>query len=189
MSPKRTLQPHETWDALLKMARDDEIERVAGLSDEELDRELAAEGFDPRVLRARGAELAEKLKYATPMKAKGGRSAFPRTAATIAAGAVAAAIPIVVLEVANHKPVESGGPEAATVTPHERAEAMRRAAARACQERHWQECRRWLDDAERLDPAGEGAPEVIEMRRALDVASSPPVEALPTDEGKKPKPR
>jgi len=57
--PKRS--PAEVWAALETQAIRDEGERVAALSDEELDAELAAQGIDPKAARARGAALAAEL--------------------------------------------------------------------------------------------------------------------------------
>ena len=58
-TPPKKRTPAETWDAIMRMADDDaadqEAERILALSPEELDRELAAEGFDPAKLRADGA--------------------------------------------------------------------------------------------------------------------------------------
>ena len=53
--------PEETWAALEAAADEDEMERILALTDEEVDAELAAEGFDPAAERARGATLAREL--------------------------------------------------------------------------------------------------------------------------------
>jgi hypothetical protein len=68
--PKRS--PEQAWKALEEMALREEGERVASLTDEELDAELAASGIDPEAARARGAALAARLL------AKQARSREPR---------------------------------------------------------------------------------------------------------------
>ncbi len=64
-TPPKKRTPAETWDAIMRMADDDaadqEAERILALSPEELDRELAAEGFDPAKLRADGAAHVARL--------------------------------------------------------------------------------------------------------------------------------
>jgi hypothetical protein len=69
MRPKRSAT--ETLRVIEESADADEAERILGLSDEELDRELADEGFDPKAVRARGAELAAQLGIGVPDEARG----------------------------------------------------------------------------------------------------------------------
>jgi DNA-directed RNA polymerase specialized sigma24 family protein len=52
-------------------------------------------------------------------------------------------------------------------SPEERAEQLRRDAHDACAEKQWKKCSDDLDDASKLEPAGESRPEVQEMRKAL----------------------
>src|SRR5260370_13573519 len=106
MSTKRKLPPHEAWDVLEKMALHDEAERVASLSDAELDSELQEKGFDPKALRERGAALAEKLRVASaapPVPQAPAKKTLPTrvrwaalVAATMAAVGTAVAIPTAV---------------------------------------------------------------------------------------------
>jgi hypothetical protein len=56
---KRT--PQQTWDALERQARHDEIEHFLAMSDEEVDERLRAAGFDPEQVAAEGEALANKL--------------------------------------------------------------------------------------------------------------------------------
>lgn len=55
----------ETWDALMKDAEEDAVEaemaRIAALSPEDLDRELAADGFDPARVREEGEAFVATL--------------------------------------------------------------------------------------------------------------------------------
>src|SRR6516162_6173510 len=64
---KKKRAPEEAWDALEKMELDDEVDRVLGLSDKELDDELAKAGADPQRVRDRGRTVAAQIEAtATP---------------------------------------------------------------------------------------------------------------------------
>jgi hypothetical protein len=174
MSKERKLAPHEAWDALEKMALHDEAKRVAALSDEELDRELGAEGIDAHALRARGEALAAKLEAkrtaAMPKldrKAPSGRRKRWVTllaAATLSAVAAAVAIPTAVMIARGEL-----WPNDASVSSSDRENAalLRRDALHACDEKQWLECRHGLDAAKALDPKGDESPDVQEARRAI----------------------
>jgi hypothetical protein len=163
MSTKRKLPPHEAWDVLEKMALHDEAERVASLSEAELDRELQEKGFDPKALRERGAALAEKLRAASaapPAAQAPAKRTLPArarwaalAAATMAALGAAVAIPTAVTVVGKGRP--------------EHALELRRDALAACQEARWLECRQGLDAARKLDPASEDLPEVKAAREKI----------------------
>jgi hypothetical protein len=56
---KRT--PQETWEAIEKQVREDEIDRFLAKSPAEVDASLRAAGHDPAAVRAEGAALAKKL--------------------------------------------------------------------------------------------------------------------------------
>jgi hypothetical protein len=59
--PKKKRTDAELWTAIEDMAAEDEMERIAALSEEELDAELRADGFDPEAIGARGEALAKEL--------------------------------------------------------------------------------------------------------------------------------
>ena len=59
---RRKLSPAEAWDLAVSNHLDDEAERVAKMTDEELDRDLRAKGLDPAEVRAKGKALAERLR-------------------------------------------------------------------------------------------------------------------------------
>ncbi|WP_437737675.1 RNA polymerase sigma factor [Sorangium sp. So ce1335] len=62
----------------------------------------------------------------------------------------------------------------APMDPLERARSLRAEALRACEEAAWRRCLDQLDEADRLDPAGRGAPDVAAAReRALDALRAP----------------
>jgi DNA-directed RNA polymerase specialized sigma24 family protein len=69
-------------------------------------------------------------------------------------------------------------PPAPEATPQERAAELRRDALEKCGAGRWRDCVDGLDDAMRLDPAGDAAPEVQAQRRAAQRALAPvPTEA------------
>jgi hypothetical protein len=184
MSSEQKRKPHEVWDALEKMAIHDEAERVGALNDQELDDELAKKGLDPSAVRARGAALAAKMKAKVPTPAaevpvRGRPSTRKRwiavlAAATLAAAALTASIPVVVA-VARHEEIgRFFGGERFGATRQEEAARLRRSARDTCAQHRWVDCRRALDDAQGLDPQGEESPEVKRMRRDIGDALNPP---------------
>jgi len=79
-------------------------------------------------------------------------------------------------EVASTKPPEP--------TPVERARALRSEAGKACERSEWQPCLDQLDEAARLDPAGDTSPEVTGLRERAQRALAPepaPSEKAPLD--------
>jgi DNA-directed RNA polymerase specialized sigma24 family protein len=64
-------------------------------------------------------------------------------------------------------------------TPEERAADLRRDALEKCDARRWRECIDGLDDASRIDPAGDSAPAVQAQRRAAEDALAPAPSAKP----------
>jgi hypothetical protein len=58
-------------------------------------------------------------------------------------------------------------------TPQERAATLRDEAVGECAAARWQSCRDKLDEAQKLDPAGESEPRVSEARRAIERAEHP----------------
>jgi hypothetical protein len=172
----RNIPPHDAWDALERMALDDEAERVGSLSDDALDRELASRGLDPKALRARGEALAAKLAATAPARPvtlrpkKGGtRTRLPvlLAAAAIAAAAIvvfAMAGPTMVAMI-RHKVI---GPDVALpkreLPAEERAAQLRDNAFKECESMRWETCEDLLDEARKLNPAGESDPRVKQWR-------------------------
>jgi len=185
MSTDRKRPPHKAWEAVEKMALDDEARRVASLGDEALDRELAGQGMDPQALRARGAVLAAQLaksaagaREASGSVAKLPAKAWSSGARSIAWIAVAALAAGVVAVVASRRPPEeaigpdirdAASPKPAAPSPAEVAAKLRDEAVQACEEGFWASCERKLDEAQRLDPAGEAEARVLAARHAVSV--------------------
>jgi hypothetical protein len=196
MTKKRKLSPDEAWDAVEKGALDDEAERVASLSKDALDRELDAAGKDPAAVRARGAALAAQLLMKGASASASDVVSPPESAPRLpgsarpparvrlawvagVGGVVAAAAGVVVALLATHGPgpgtPHATGPDTvdgaavgpATQSPAELAKNLRYEAYEACGDYRWAECEQKLDEAKRLDPGGDGEPNVQQARRAV----------------------
>jgi hypothetical protein len=149
----------------------DDMDQVLAMDDAALDRELAAGGFDPAAVRAKGRALGEAAQRAW----RRGRLLRGAKIAGLVALAVAIALaawyftrPPKLLPIAP-EPASTSAPKPApvpTVTPQD----LRLQASTACNEKRWEDCERLLDDARDADPAGESQPEVKKMRGQLDEA-------------------
>jgi len=188
---KKKLAPDEAWDALEQMAIDDEVERVLALSDEDLDAELRKTGANPERVRQRGEDLGRRLAGEREASRTGVASTSRRRwVAWLAAATLGAAVVGVVAMnagtvVAWFRPVPIGPDDAGLVPrqppPQELAESLRGRARSECRRGELDGCRRDLDEASALDPAGEARPEVVELRRTIAGREE--------DGGLKPKPR
>lgn len=183
---KRT--PEETWDALEKMALDDEVERVLALSDEQLDAELKDSGLDPQRVRERGQALGEKLRGehkssappARPVPRAGvGETPPPRARVFVMkrarwVAALAAALSATGIAVMSG-PVLVGHPHTPSQADVAKAQELRTRSMPECVAGHWQACLDGLNAALALDPNGESA----EVRHSREAAQA----ALDTSEG------
>ncbi len=59
-------------------------------------------------------------------------------------------------------------------TPRERAARLRALASEACDHARWQDCLDRLDEAQPLDPAGDGDPQIQDLRRVARGALNRP---------------
>jgi hypothetical protein len=188
MSDPRRLPPHEAWDAVANMAIDDEARRLEGLSQEELDREVAATGRDPAAERTKGAALAARLLAERAARAGEGAGARapadgpavsrgPRSARRIWLLAAALALAVllafesstIVAWLEGPTPAPTIGPTPEREPPPTQVAARARDEARdACQKEQWGLCARKLDEAKALDPAGETQPGVQALRSAIE---------------------
>ena len=183
--------------AYLDVADDEEIERQMDAAGIEVKSVPSAEEL--MALAARKAEeqthgplspLATTSAPAEKRKATASTPPVkrPRPAAIAAAVALGA---LGVAALANRGVIEAYlartepiGPDT-TWTAHEKAWAIRAEAIAACDVRRWVECTQKLDEAMKLDPAGESNPRVVAARRAI--ADGMPVP--PEEEDTPPKPR
>ena len=198
MPTKRT--PAQIWKELEKEAREEEeIEKIASLSDAELDAELAAGGFDVAKERAEARAVREDLERRVAARKKAAETEpekeapRPKTrprlpepeprrlppvvwfaAATIAAAAAGGLVYALTHPSAPppvpSPPAPSSAP--APVIPSQRliaASDMRRRAFAECEASRWAECIARFDDARMMDPAGDRAPEVQAAREKASI--------------------
>lgn len=180
MSAERRLPPNEVWDTVMKMVREDEARRLEGLSDEELEREIASMGRDPKAERAKGGALAQQILEAkdgkTPAAVTALPSARPRAMRfwlvvaaflAIVTGALVERREIIAWIKGNPAGIESDRSPPPTQTPEERAERVRDEAEKACHLEQWGLCNDKLDEARRLDPAGDPQARAQSLRTAI----------------------
>jgi hypothetical protein len=202
MSEPRKLEPHEAFDVLERIVMRDEAERIAGLDDAGLARELAATGRTLEGERAKGQALIERLKarqtpavaVAVPAHSEtrttsgfrlraGSRARRPTLVWLLSASlAMVGAIgflerhAIVARFAPQPVPIEPlpSGETAPTPSPQEAALDLRHEARTACEAMNLDLCERQLDDAKKLDPAGENYPAVRSLRTFLHMKRLPP---------------
>jgi len=174
--------------AKLCVATDEQVDAMMDAAGIEVGQPDTAEQMLARVERRRRERQASTGGEATPEPVAPTKPAPKKPASRVAwvAGAVvaAAAVAVVAVEVAeSRRGLEAIGPEPSS-TPREQAALLRREALAACDTQDFAACTVKLDDAKRLDPAGESEPRVVAARAAI--AASP---APTQDEGDKRKPR
>ncbi|HEX8794248.1 MAG TPA: hypothetical protein VF765_25065 [Polyangiaceae bacterium] len=132
--------------------------------------------------RARVAGTAAKPASVATTKEPAPASRSRR--AWIAAGVVAAAAGAagIAAEIGRpHRGTEEIRPEppAPAPAPLEQAALLRRQALAACDVRDFSACSAKLDEAKRLDPAGESDPRVVAARAAVEASTAAPQPAGP----------
>jgi len=187
MPTKRT--PAEIWKEIVAEARDDEeIERLASLSDAAVDEELASAGFDVAKERAEAQAAVDELergvvaRRAKELEAGArARSLRPPSrrrplAFWLAAAAVAAMAAGGLVYALTHPgapppvlpaPSVPSSSAPAQKPPSEQliaASELRKHAFAECAARNWEECLARFDEASRLDPAGDQEPAVKAAR-------------------------
>lgn len=186
MSTKRT--PAQIRKEIVEDARDDEeIERLASLSDAALDEELAAGGFDVAKERAEAEAVVAELergvvaRRAKQMEADARVRSLrpPSRRRPVAFWLVAAAVGTMAAGGLVYALTHPGAPAPAPPTPSvpssaptpERpsekliaASELRKRAFAECAASRWDECLVRFDEARQLDPAGDSAPEVKAAR-------------------------
>jgi hypothetical protein len=177
MSAPGKPDPVKAWLFAEKLLRE-EADRVADLDDEEFEREMDAMPDPPYVpsvqeLLARGEARARERRaqgIVVPRRARRAPWAIWLVAAVL--GAAIAAIVTERQELAawwRHEPEPIGPwpeePEKVVSAP-ERAGTLRTDAFGACDDGYWALCNDKLDEAQKLDPGGEGDPRVQAARKA-----------------------
>jgi hypothetical protein len=163
MSRKRS--PKETIEAIDRSADSDEGDRIFAPGDEEQGREIERSERRRTTMRPRRRKRQNVLWLA------------------VAAVAAAYLLFLVVPHLSPATPVPSPRPPALSESDRpppsssdlERAAALRRVALDACALQRWKACLEGLDDARRIDPAGESDPTVRTARESatLDLRVRP----------------
>jgi hypothetical protein len=182
VSDPRKLPPEKAWELVEEDVGAQELDRIAALSDEELDAELRAGGVDPQDAARVGQALLDDAASADgrvvklPAGAAGAveaRARAPRAGRRpiwVWAGGLsaAAALALVIATMARRDDGVTGAPPSpGTADARERAAALRRQAFDACNEGRWARCEEQLDDAKAFDPDGESDPRVQAWREKL----------------------
>jgi hypothetical protein len=167
--------------AHLDVASDEEVERQMDAAGITVKSVPTAEELMALVAKRAGASADEGTPTGpTATKAPVKRPRPVAIAAAVALGAlgVAALANRGVIE-AYLRGVEPIGPDT-TWTAQQKAALIRGDALDACGTQRWTECTQKLDEAAKLDPAGESDPRVVAARQAVkDATQEPPQEETP----------
>ena len=175
------------WLYVEDLLGEDEAERVAKLSAEEVRAELRAEGLDPEQVpsaedflaraEAKAARRAAvpRLAPVVPLAPTRRASRVPRLPWLVAAGfllllgglAATEGGAIVAWLRQAPEPILPDNEKGPPPTPHELADKLRDEANAACDGKLWGLCGDKLDEATKLDPAGDSEPRVAQMRAAI----------------------
>jgi hypothetical protein len=188
--------PEEILQAIEDAPLDDEMERVLAMTPEERRRELEAAGVDLVEVRAAADAVHEKMQggerepRSEPWPAAGApvvpiaRARRWQRAAWLSAAAAAVLLvgalgviegPAVVAWLrGTTEPILPDNEPPRPQSPRELAERARDEADQACAARLLGTCRDKLDEARRLDPAGEAEERVQRLREVLGNTTKPP---------------
>jgi hypothetical protein len=185
----------------MKLFAEAQIERIEAMTPEELDEALRAQGLDPNApfdIEEMIAKLPPEQDSAAPSQAVPSAVAPPVAPAPVtpapvtpARAASSPAAPITPLEpkrssrrrlsplvwialpAAAAVLVALGLPNGPDSNAVARAAELRDEAARSCRQQRWDDCAQSLDQARKLDPAGESREGVVELREAIARADQP----------------
>jgi hypothetical protein len=198
MTTPKKVDPALGWMFVEGLLAEDEAKRIEKLSEEDLDAEMRQQGKDPARVPSLEQLLAKAKVHAAKLEAERPRVAQavplepvrlepvpPRpTSRLVWLLAAALALGVVVVAVARAPEIIAyfRGPQitpdnerALPPTPHELAEKLRDDARGHCAVGSWASCKGKLDEAARLDPAGESEPDVLRERAAIEEANRPVV--------------
>jgi hypothetical protein len=197
----------------VKVARANEAEaaRIAALDREAVDRELRAAGIDPAEAADVGMDMLQAASPDAPVPAAA--TSRPRGVEPIGRReksrgparppmqwvpwlAAAAIVVLVLTAFAKRQEIQAWlQPEPPRIqkepespprqpSPEELAASLRERAYGSCGERLWARCERQLNEAQKLDPAGETDPRVQQARKAIDDGLRPDPELEGKPRGK-----
>jgi hypothetical protein len=159
------------WRLALRI-REEEADRLAQMSDEDFAKAMATMPEPSRVpsveeLLARGGREGHEVHAVEVPVERAPASpwvwALAAAFALVVAAGIAERDAVVALLRGEHPSQHDG-----KLTPSQRAEMARAEARKACDRTDWATCGGKLDEAEKLDPAGETSPGVQEMRKAIE---------------------
>jgi hypothetical protein len=165
----------DIWNELVDEASKAEVDAAASVSVEQAEAELKAAGFDVAAERAKASAFLDDLA-----RPAGGRA--PRRERSVvvwlAAAAVVVGVGSLVYVATRSKEPEAIGPappESAAPDRSVTADDWRRKAATDCNAERWTACIADLDRARQLDPTGDDAPPVQDLRaKAAEGRDKPP---------------
>jgi len=196
---EKPLTSEQQWRAVVatSLRADADDDAIDAMSEEELDRELRAEGMDPEELAREAEVLLARLHAVEPSLPHVARAEpaepplparvlvarprrrFPLDAA--AAGLVAAGVTVAVLAHRDPPRPHHGTPETSRL---ELATTLRSEASEAYARGAYRECLEKLDQAGAVDPEGESSAEVVGLRADALKALSPVTSVPPADAGR-----
>ncbi len=190
MSARKPTPEQVARGLLEELADDAAIEHALATSPEQIAKELEAGGMDVAAEQAALNALLDAAPAAASAPAPGAADLQPKRAEVVpivrardgrrarifeAVGWVAAAAALLAVGRAVYLHQPDGRPDIrADDTRPSPARLAREEATKACEQERWGDCRARLDDAKRLDPAGESAPAVVQLRARLDQAAVVP---------------
>jgi len=158
----------------------DEAERFLAMDDAQIDAELAAGGLDAAAVRAKGREIGQRaLRVARRARLVHAAKVAGVVAAVVA---IVAALAFVWARTERAKAPAPILPDRGTTVPRQPTPSeLRLEALRACDRSDWRLCEEKLDDAKRLDPAGETDPAVMELRDRVQRGLHPEPPPMPQE--------
>lgn len=195
MKPPRKPTALEAWKAIDETSFRAEVDRIVGLSDQELEAELLKEGFDPADLAGPETVVKRAIQRFDEKAQRPAAPVRPRRSARLISWLAAAAFGLLAIVTAaernvviawfRHEPIapvptrefSPPKPPDLELTRQERANALRNEAYPACGRTAWTLCESKLDEAKALDPSGEQDPNVQTARREISLARHPDAES------------
>jgi hypothetical protein len=209
MTTPKKVDPALGWMFVEGLLAEDEAKRIEKLSEEELDAEMRHKGKDPARVPSLEQLLAKAKVHAAKLEAERPRvaqavplepvrlePATPRrtprlvwllaAALALGVGLVAFAEGPAIIAYFERPQITPDNERTPAPMPHELAEKLRNDAVGHCAVASWASCKDKLDEAARLDPAGESEPDVQQLRARIDEASRPKVHdaAVPDKPGR-----
>lgn len=195
MKPPNKPTALEAWKAIEEGSFRAEVDRIVGLSDQELEAELLKEGFDRADLAGPETVVKRAIQRFDERARRRAAPVRPVRSARLISWLAAAAFGLLAVVTAverngiiawfRHEPIapvpsrEFSPPKVPDLelARQERAKALRDEAYPACGRAAWTLCESKLDEAKALDPSGEQDPNVQTARREIYLVRHPDAES------------